>query len=1137
MKQKNAPFQRHCLVGVDSHIISQQTSKMLIITEKIDSAKRLLEECSFYQPSWRIRLLPDWETLPYEFFSPHQELISERLKTLWEMQQDNFDLIIAPVTTAIQRLPPVSYVSAQTFFFEQGKKTSYEKVKQQLISAGYTAVKQVYRCGEFSLRGSLIDLFPMGSNEPYRLDFFDDTLEGIRSFDTETQKSIRPISIIQILPAREMPTDEKGIQLFRQNFRLQFPGDPCRTTIYKEVSQGLFPAGIEYYLPLFFTETAHLTDYLSPDTTILWHGHLEKGIEEFWTILRERYRLSSYDATKPLLPPEKLYYASTEFFEQIQPYPHLKILPTEKQSQSPSDYHPVPDVSILSKQSDPLSHLRSYHHSFPGTIVMVCHSLGRREALIDLFKKHDFPLPHIIHQFEEVFSSPETLFIMTGPLYHGWLLKESLLLITEWELFPHTKSKHHNHKKSFNWEFWIKDLSELEIEQPVVHMQYGIGRYGGLELIDLGNGPEEFVRLYYADNDKLFLPIAELNVLSRYTGADNDQAPLHKLGTAHWEKECHKAREKAHDSATELLEIYSQRNTQQGNSMSCDLDDYQKFCDDFGFEETPDQKKAIDSVLNDMARPVPMDHLICGDVGFGKTEVALRASFVAALSGHQVAILCPTTLLSSQHRALFSDRFSSWPIRIGELSRLHSSQEVKDTIQKICSGELDIVIGTHRLLQKDVQFPRLGLVIIDEEHRFGVRQKEIVQEWRATTDILSLTATPIPRTLSLCLDGIRSFSIISTPPQRRLSIKTIISPHNSSLIQEAILRELKRGGQVYFLYNEIKTISEMQKKLEKLIPEARIAIAHGQIANHQLERVMHDFHMHRYNILLCTTIIENGIDNPNANTIIIHRADRFGLAQLHQIRGRVGRSHHQAYAYLLIPDDESLLKDDAKKRLDAIRSADDLGAGFFLARHDLEIRGAGELLGEAQSGHIQKVGFALFTDMLQEEIEKLSHPDLTKQKRKKENGRVRFDQPTLIPDDYCPDVALRLNFYKRLSDCVDFDSLFEIKEELIDRFGLLPDTTKRLIELHCLRITGKSIGICEIDISKRKITLTFSSYPEVDSLSILEALNLEKSAKLLNNNGIVFDFPGELPEKIEKVKTFVRCIQDIEDKKKNKPKP
>ncbi|WP_092484026.1 transcription-repair coupling factor [Candidatus Ichthyocystis hellenicum] len=1123
MKSQSNLVEQHCLPGVDSYQISKLDERLLVVTEKVEDSRRLLHEIKFYAPSKKVHILPDWETLPYERFSPHQDLVSERLEALWLLHQNQVDIIITPVTTAIQKLIPIEYMASRTFIFKADEEDSYERIKKQIILSGYNAVSQVYRCGEFSIRGSIIDLFPMGSEIPYRLDFFDDRLDSIRSFDVDTQKSTESVENIRILPAREIPTDEKGIQCFRQKFRSILPGDHYNTTLYKDVSNGIFPAGIEYYLPLFHSKLNLLTDYLSEGTTVIRHGDLDNGIQKFWETLRDRYRTLNYDASFPLLSPEHIYITSEEFFKSVQSRNNIK-LSTNEDNNCSSSFKIAPLVAVNNKSPDPLLNLKKACESFSEKIVIVCDSVGRRGVLLDLLSQHSIPLPEVVSSFYEAINSDHKFVILVGNLSRGWQLPDHFIIITELELFPSMGRRWHKRRKISEWEFWIKDLSELRIGQPVVHRQHGVGRYHGLETMVFDDNPAEFVRLHYADDDKLFVPISELNLLSRYTGSDSDKAPLNRLGTSHWEKTCAKAREKAHDTAVELLEIYSRRKEKKGTSLTCSQEDYDKFCGEFDFEETPDQLDATKSVIEDLKSDKPMDRVICGDVGFGKTEVALRAAFIAAMSGKQVALLCPTTLLVNQHYRVFSSRFSQWPIKIAELSRFRSNTEVAQDISRIKDGSIDIVIGTHRLLQKDVSFSRLGLVIIDEEHRFGVRQKEVIKEWRADTDMLSMTATPIPRTLSLCLDGIRSFSIISTPPQRRLAIKTIISPDSKAVIKEAILRELTRSGQVYFLYNEVNTIENKRLWLQELVPEARIAIAHGQMPSGELEHIMRDFSMHRYNILLCTTIIENGIDNPNANTIIIHRADKFGLAQLHQIRGRVGRSHHQAYAYLIIPNEESLLTPDAQKRLNAIRSADNLGAGFFLARHDLEIRGAGELLGEAQSGEMHQVGFDLFTEMLHDTVKKLSQSKNDSNLDQKINSKIHCYKPILLPQSYCPDVGIRLGLYKRLSDCQDNDDIDEIRMEIIDRFGSLPEATERLILMHKMRITGNSIGICDINIKAQKVVIQISDPPLVDGWSILNSIKTVPSMKILKNNSLCFDWSGTIAEIAQTLTAFIATV-------------
>jgi transcription-repair coupling factor (superfamily II helicase) len=1073
---------------------------LAVVVAQASDGQRLLDEIPWFGGTeLRCHLLPDWETLPYDAFSPHQDLVSERLATLHEIQTRQCDVLIVPATTALVRLAPPSFLAAYTFFFKKGEKLDEARLKSQLTLAGYSHVSQVMSPGEYSVRGGLLDLFPMGSALPYRLDLFGDTIETIRTFDADTQRSLYPVHEVRLLPGREFPMDEAARTTFRNRWREQFEGDPSRSVVYKDISSGIASAGIEYYLPLFFEQTATLFDYLPPDASLALVGEIDAAIGRFWTDTQSRYRFLKADRERPILPPESLFLSDEQFFGLAKPYPRLAI--TKSNDALASELSaPVPNIAVNRRADDPLSNLRSYLLQ-PGRRVMICaESNGRRETLQQYFTEYDLHLTPV-EGCDGFLQSDAKLMLGVAPLHAGFELftpEGNLSFITETELYAGSGRRVGTKKQEgvTQVESMVRDLSELKIGDPVVHINHGIGRYMGLTSMDLGEGETEFLHLEYAKDTKLYVPVSQLHVISRYSGASPEDAPLHSLGSGQWEKAKKRAAEQVRDTAAELLNLYARRALRQGHSFEFSAHDYQRFADSFGFDETPDQAEAIHNVIKDMTSGKPMDRLVCGDVGFGKTEVALRAAFIAVMGGKQVAILAPTTLLAEQHAQTFADRFADWPVRIAELSRFRSGKEITQAFKGMADGTIDIVIGTHKLLSDDVKFTRLGLVIIDEEHRFGVRQKEALKALRAEVDVLTLTATPIPRTLGMALEGLRDFSIIATAPQKRLAIKTFVRSEGEAIIREACLRELKRGGQIYFLHNEVETIQNRLAMLTELLPEARIAVAHGQMHERDLEKVMRDFVAQRFNILLCTTIIETGIDVPTANTIIMHRADKFGLAQLHQLRGRVGRSHHQAYAYLLVHDVQGLTK-LAQRRLDAIQQMEELGSGFYLAMHDLEIRGAGEVLGESQSGEMTEIGFQLYSDMLNEAVRSLKagkEPDLAAPLAS--TTEINLHVPALLPADFCGDVHERLSIYKRLANCATQEKIDDIQEELIDRFGKLPDPVKALIETHRLRIAAKTVGIVKIDVHGEAATLQFMAKPPIDPMRIIDLIQKNRHIKL-----------------------------------------
>lgn len=1091
-----------------------------IVTPDATTAQRLLDELAFFAPELRCVLFPDWETLPYDSFSPHQDLISERLATLWRISQRDkdagADLVIVPATTALYRLAPPSFLAGYTFEFKVRQKLDESKLKAQLTLAGYSHVTQVVSPGEYAVRGGLIDLFPMGSLAPYRVDLFDDEVDSIRTFDPDSQRSLYPVPEVRLLPGREFPMDDDARAKFRSRWRELLDGDPTKSRIYKDMGNGVATAGIEYYLPLFFEETATVFDYLgagSEAATVVLHGDLEPAFQRFWQDTKDRYRLVQGAPDRPALPPESLFLTTEQFYARANSYAQLALKASVADVADSAHFQKLPEMAVVRGAEDPLAKLKKHINASKQRVLVLAESDGRRESLLDFLRASSLS-PPAFDSLEDFQTSSEKLGIATAAVAEGFSWgDEGIDFVTETELFAAGVTVRRRNKKQeqvSDVEALIKDLSELNVGDPVVHSAHGIGRYKGLVNMDLGQGPSEFLHLQYADDATLYVPVSQLHQISRYTGVSADEAPLHRLGSGQWEKAKRRAAEQVRDSAAELLNIYARRAAREGHAFRYSPGDYEQFANDFGFDETADQRAAIHAVIQDMISPRPMDRLVCGDVGFGKTEVALRAAFIAITGGKQVALLAPTTLLAEQHYQTLVDRFAKWPVKVAEMSRFRSAKEITAAIKGIGDGSIDIVVGTHKLLSQDVKFERLGLLIIDEEHRFGVRHKETMKAFRAEVDVLTLTATPIPRTLGMALDGLRDLSVIATAPQRRLAIKTFVRSESKGVIREAVLRELKRGGQVYFLHNEVDTIQNRREMLEALLPEARIAVAHGQMPERELERVMKDFVAQRFNLLLCSTIIETGIDVPSANTIVMARADKFGLAQLHQLRGRVGRSHHQAYAYLMVPDIEGLTK-QASQRLDAIQQMEELGSGFYLAMHDLEIRGAGEVLGENQSGNMLEVGFQLYNEMLSEAVRCLKagiEPDLLSPLSVA--TEINLHAPALLPDDYCGDVHLRLSFYKKLATAKTTDQIDTLLEEIVDRFGKLPPQGQTLIDMHRLRVLAKPYGVVKVDAAPGVIHITFKKDPPIDTMAIMHLIQKNKHIKLAGNEKLRIE--RELPE-------------------------
>ncbi|EMT9348330.1 transcription-repair coupling factor [Neisseria gonorrhoeae] len=1189
-----------------------------VLTQDAEQALRLQTAWRFFRPHDTAVFLPDWETLPYERFSPHQDLVSERLSALWQIKSGAADVLFVPVATAMQKLPPVPFLAGRTFWLKTGQTLDIGRLKTDLVDAGYNHVSHVVAAGEFAVRGGIVDLFPMGSETPYRIDLFDDEIDSIKTFDTDTQRTISPVSEIRLLPAHEFPTDSEAQKIFRSRFREEVDGNPNDAAVYKAVSNGHFGAGVEYYLPLFFeNELETLFDYIGEDALFVSLGDVHAEANRFWNDVKSRYAMAQGDETYPPLLPQHLYLSADVFAGRLKNYG--QVLPDVS-----GKAHSLPDLAVNRQSDEPLQALKDFQTAFDGRILLCAESLGRRETMLGFLQQNGLkakpvsdwqgflsaheplmitvaplaygfklgglqsssqqqtvpasegegkavtdqtefsasatnPLPSPLPQEREqsaaavsdglkaaAVSTESSLYLVASDLHgqtrqqsapspvgEGWgegkavAAQSAIAVITESDLYQYVaRSRVHNRRKKHAAvsDGLLRDLAEINIGDPVVHEEHGIGRYTGLVTMDLGGETNEMMLLEYAGEAQLYVPVSQLHLISRYSGQAHESVALHKLGSGAWNKAKRKAAEKARDTAAELLNLYAQRAAQSGHKFEINESDYQAFADGFGYEETEDQAAAIAAVIKDLTQAKPMDRLVCGDVGFGKTEVALRAAFVAVMGGKQVAVLAPTTLLVEQHAQNFADRFADFPVKVASLSRFNNSKATKATLEGMADGTVDIVIGTHKLVQDDIKFKNLGLLIIDEEHRFGVRQKEQLKRLRANVDILTMTATPIPRTLSMALEGLRDFSLITTAPSRRLAVKTFVKPFSEGSVREAVLRELKRGGQVFFLHNEVDTIENMRERLETLLPEARIGVAHGQLRERELEQVMRDFLQQRFNVLLCSTIIETGIDIPNANTIIINRADKFGLAQLHQLRGRVGRSHHQAYAYLLTPE---YITKDAEKRLDAIAAADELGAGFTLAMQDLEIRGAGEILGEGQSGEMMQVGFTLYTEMLKQAVRDLKkgrQPDLDAPLGI--TTEIKLHSPALLPEDYCPDIHERLVLYKRLAVCEIVQQINAIHEELVDRFGLPEQPVKTLIESHHLRLAAKELGIDAIDATSEAVTVTFGKHHCIDPTGIILLIQTDKKYRLAGADKLRFAAEMENIEvRINTVKTVLKTLQ------------
>ncbi len=1072
---------------------------------------------------------PDWETLPYDSFSPHPEITSQRLATLHRLPQIHKGVVVVPVQTLVQRLAPLAHIVGGSFNYARGEKLDLDAEKRRLESAGYRNVPQVLDPGDFAVRGGLLDVFPMGTVTPYRIELFDDEIDTLRAFDPETQRSQDHVEHVRLLPGREVPVGDQPFENVMRILRDRFEIDTRQSALYKDLKSGLLPAGIEAWLPLFFTDasgnsqTSTLFDYLPASTLTVLCEDIGANLDRFWQQTGNRYEQRRYDPERPILPPAELYLTPDQLRERLNQGLRVEVCGSAHPrfaDATPLGVQPVPPLPLASHSETPAAAFKQFAAAYPGEIRIAAESAGRREALLDVFRAAGIA-PDIrttLALGDAV--QPKHISICVAPLSDGFALDDPLVaVLTEQQFFPERAAHVRRSRKAAREpEAIIRDLGELTEGAPIVHEDHGVGRYRGLITLVTDGEKGEYLDIEYAKGDRLYVPVSQLDLVSRYSGASPETAPLHSLGGERWTKAKQKAAEKVRDVAAELLDIQARRQARAGISLETDRALYEPFAASFPFEETPDQYAAIESVLRDLASSQPMDRVVCGDVGFGKTEVAVRAAFAAASAGKQVAVLVPTTLLAEQHYRNFRDRFADWPLKVEVLSRFKTAKETKLALERLERGDIDVIVGTHKLLSPDIRFKDLGLVIVDEEQRFGVRQKEALKALRANVHLLTLTATPIPRTLNMAMAGLRDLSIIATAPANRLAVQTFVAPWDTALLREAFQRELGRGGQVYFLHNDLDSIERMKTTLEELIPEARIGVAHGQMPERELEQVMLDFQKQRVNVLLCSTIVESGIDIPNANTMIINRADMFGLAQLHQLRGRVGRSHHRAYAYLLIPDDRSITS-DARKRLEAISSMDELGAGFLLATHDLEIRGAGELLGEDQSGQMTEVGFSLYTELLERAVRSIKEGKLPEYDADAARGaEVELHVPALIPDDYLPDVHTRLTLYKRISAARTESDLRDLQIELIDRFGLLPDPVKHLFAVAELKLEATRMGIKKLVLGENGGRVQFVEKPDIDPMSLIKLIQTQPNRYRMDGPQKLRIVDADLPDFASRMK-------------------
>ena len=1119
--------QRYTQLGksLDAFCIAQLTesidSPLVIIVSDMTEARRMKKELAvFRQDDYPIASFDDWETLPYDLFSPHQDIISNRLLSLYQLPKMTSGIMIIPVSTLIQKLAPPSFLEQHSLVMQVGDIVDLIEMRERLVKAGYYAVDQVMEHGEFALRGSILDLFPMGSSSPFRIDFFDNEIDSIKLFDTETQRSSETIQNIQLLPAKEFPINDTGIGRFRKNWRANFDTQN-KDSLYQRVSKGEFPAGIEYYLPYFHEHLVCFLDYLPQGSCVIFDQQLDNRMKLEWQEINERYEQRRHDTGRPILAPEELFYKQEEIFQRLKQHQRIEFRDNAREKLIKATA--CVDITVEHRHSQPLEKLVNWQSQQQLKVIICADSAGRRESIITLFAENNISITST-DDWHTALNKQHDFQVIIGHLDSGFVLDEhNIAVLGENLLFGFQQTQQQvKQESSIDADAIIRNLAELKISDAVVHSEHGIGRYLGLETIATDGMEAEYLCLEYSGGDKLYVPVQMLHLIGRYTGANEDSIPLHRLGSEQWTKAKQKAAAKARDVAAELLDIHARRAAKPGVSWSVPAQDYAKFCADFSFQTTTDQQQAIDAVLTDLQANKPMDRLVCGDVGFGKTEVALRAAFVVTQNLKQVAVLVPTTLLAQQHYESFTDRFANWPINIEMLSRFKTAKQQKQILQQLEDGKIDILIGTHKLLSEKINFASLGLVIIDEEHRFGVTQKEKIKRFRADVDILTLTATPIPRTLNMSFAGIRDLSIIASPPARRLAIKTFVREHNKPLIREAIMREIHRGGQVYFLHNDVASINKTAKMLEQLVPEARVGVGHGQMREKELEHLMQDFYHQRFNVLVCTTIIETGIDVPTANTIIMERADKFGLAQLHQLRGRVGRSHHQAYAFLLTPHPRQLTK-DAVKRLEAISTYTDLGAGFVLATQDMEIRGAGELLGDEQSGQIQSIGFSLYMELLESAVNALKEgkePSL--QQSLSNKTEIDLSCSALIPDDFIADVGLRLSFYKRIANAKTKQSLDNLQVELIDRFGLLPDACKNLFAISELKLLTSGYGMTKLRYGDTSGAIEFKQDAPVEPMSIIELMQSGLyQCRMKGATDLVFEYEvNSVPEKIKVIESI-----------------
>lgn len=1070
---------------------------LVAVTRDSLRARQLEDELAVFASELPVLHFPDWETLPYDLFSPHPQIISRRIATLYRLPSVEHGILIVPAAMLMQRLAPRSYIAGSGLAVSQKQKLDLDAEQRRLEASGYRHVPQAVEPGDFAVRGALIDIFPMGSDQPYRIELFDDEVDSIRSFDPETQRSLDKVGSVKLLPAREFPLTDEATHQFRHRLRERFPIDVRRCPLYQDMKRGVTPGGIEYYLPLFFEATETLFDYLADSALFVLDEKALDAADQAWQQTVSRFDQRAHDIERPILPPEELYLPPDRLRERLNTWRRAEFVSADHPHAIDLGTTAIPDVTLPTRSEAAATKLENFLAGYAGRTLIGTDTPGRREAIADLLATHGMrPTPVDSWQaFVDDGPSGPPHALTVAPLTRGFMLDETgIAILTEQELLgeraPQTRRGKHA-GKARDPDTIIRDLTELSEGAPIVHIDHGVGRYRGLETLDVGDTPGEYLVIEYAKGDKLYVPVAQLDLVSRYTGTAPENAPLHSMGGEAWTRARRKAAEKVHDVAAELLAIHAQREARKGTATNIDRAMYQQFAAGFPFEETPDQQQAIEAVLDDLEAPRSMDRVICGDVGFGKTEVALRAAFAVATAGRQVCVLVPTTLLAQQHYTNFADRFADWPLSVEVLSRFQSRKNTTAALQKLADGGIDVVIGTHKLLGDEVKFKDLGLVIVDEEQRFGVRQKEKLKKLRAEVDLLTLTATPIPRTLNMAMSGLRDLSIIATAPEHRMAVKTTIGQPQQALLREALQRELARGGQVYFLHNKVETIDRAARELEELMPEARIRIAHGQMPERELEQVMLDFHRQRFNVLVCTTIIESGIDIPSANTIIINRADRFGLAQLHQLRGRVGRSHHRAYAYLLVPEPRAMTS-DARKRLEALASLEELGAGFTLATHDLEIRGAGELLGDEQSGQIQQIGFGLYSELLERAVNALKSGkvpdfDLTSD----HETEVILHAPALIPEDYLPDVHTRLTLYKRIASARDETALRELKVEMIDRFGLLPDPLQQLFAITGLKLVATPMGIRKLEFGPAGGRVLFREQPDINPSALIQLIQTQ----------------------------------------------